>query len=505
MGNAAAPERQEHAQQPVAHVGPFALPIPRADIAIRLTLLGIAIAVQNLLEAPRGILLGVFGERGTGIVLVLALAVSLALIARALLPEPPRWRWLSSRRTQVVVLALTLLAALFGLKSLGSIAVAGFNTPYYPNDGTTLDHFAAQELLRGHNPYVTTDIVTAIHEFQQDPTRTTPLARGAFAGLPAGRYPSHDLIREVFGQQPIGQPDKVVEFETHVSYPALSFLPLVPFVWAGFPSVVVFYAICLLLLVVALVASAPAEARPWIALLALASAPLLDATLAGSLDVQWILLMYIAWRWSGRSIVSTLALGLAIASKQLAWFILPYYAIYIWQRYDLWSALTRLGGAAVVFLAVNAPFIISNSRAWLDGVLAPQLAPMFPSGTGLVRLSLAGVLPLFPQAIYAALELATLVAALVWYWRRGKDSPEMAFMLAVLPLFFAWRSLTTYFYYVGLPALTLVLARRYGDDPSATAQAQGYWQPLWRTLVERWRRLTSERTGAAAGKRGSAS
>jgi hypothetical protein len=499
MGNAMAPERQEVAQPRVARVGPISVPLPRPDVAQRLTLLGLAIALQNLLEAPRELLTGVFGQQATAVIVVATLAASLYLVYRAILPAAPTWRWLASQRAQVIVLALTLVAALFGLKTLGSIALSGANAPYYPNDGTTLDHFAAQELLKGHNPYVTTDIVAAIHEFQQDPVRTTPLVRGVFATLPPGQYPSHTLIRDVFARQPVGQPDKIVEFETHVSYPALSFLPLIPFVWAGFPSVVPYYGLCLLLLIVALVVAAPPEARPWIALLALADAPLLDATVAGSLDVQWILLMFVAWRWSGRPILSTLALGLAIASKQLAWFFVPYYAIYLWQRLGPRSTLARLGGAAVVFLAINAPFILNAPRAWLDGVLAPQVEPMFPSGTGLTRLSLGGIFPLLPQGVYAALEIGALLASLVWYWRKGKESPEMAFVLAVAPLFFAWRSLTTYFYYIALPAVTLFLARRYAGAPSA---APIYRQLFWRGIVERWRRFAPEGKGSVAARPG---
>jgi hypothetical protein len=500
MGNATAAERQDLAQRRALQLGPVILPIPRADITLRLTLLGLATALLNLIEAPRSILRDVFGEGLTGLILVIALGLSLYLVSRAILPEAPNWRWLASRRVQVVVLILTLVAALFGLKALTSIATAGFNAPYYPNDGTTLDHYAAQELLKGHNPYVTTDIVSAIHEFQQEPVRTKPLMRGAFATLPAGQYPSQDLVREVFAQQPVGRPEKVVEFETHVSYPSLSFLPLVPFVWAGFPSVVPFYGLCLVALIVLLVVSSPPEARPWVALLALASTPLLDATIAGSLDVQWMLLMFVAWRWSGRSILSTVALGLAIASKQLAWFFLPYYAIYIFRQYDLRAVFTRLGGAAAIFLAVNLPFLLSAPHAWLEGVLAPQVEPMFPSGTGLIRLSLAGLLPLAPQTLYTALEAIALVASLVWYWRRGKENPEMAFVLAVLPLFFAWRSLTTYFYYIGLPAVTLFLARRYAERKDVATSGQ----PVWRAFVERWRRILPEGAGAIATKEGSA-
>jgi hypothetical protein len=500
MGNATAAERQDLAQRRALQLGPVAIPIPRADITLRLTLLGLATALLNLIEAPRELLRGVFGERITGLILLVALSLSLYLIPRAILPEAPKWRWLASRRVQLAVLVLTLVAALFGLKALASIAVAGFTTPYYPNDGTTLDHYAAQELLKRHNPYVTTDIVAAINEFQQDPVRTTALMRGDFATLPPGQYPSQGLMREVFARQPVGQPEKIVEFETHVSYPSLSFLPLVPLVWAGLPSVVPFYGLCLVALIVLLVASSPPEARPWVALLALASTPLLDATIAGSLDVQWMLLMFVAWRWSGRSILSTVALGLAIASKQLAWFFLPYYAIYIFRQYDLRAVLARLGGAAAIFLAANLPFLLNAPRAWLEGVLAPQMEPMFPSGTGLIRLSLAGLVPLAPQTLYTTLEALTVVASLVWYWRRGKENPEMAFVLAVLPLFFAWRSLTTYFYYIGLPAVVMFLARRYGEQKGIAATGQ----PAWRAFVGRWRRGTPEGAAAIAAKGGSA-
>jgi hypothetical protein len=39
-------------------------------------------------------------------------------VSRAILPEAPKWRWVASRRVQVVVLVLTLVAALFGLVNI---------------------------------------------------------------------------------------------------------------------------------------------------------------------------------------------------------------------------------------------------------------------------------------------------------------------------------------------------------------------------------------------------
>jgi hypothetical protein len=57
--------------------------------------------------------------------------------------------------------------------------------------------------------------------------------------------------------------------------------------------------------------------------------------------------------------------------------------------------------------------------------------------------------------------MLAMAALVIWYWRYGADLPEeIGLVLAVLPLFLAWRSLTTYFYFVGLPAVVLLIARQ---------------------------------------------
>ena len=51
------------------------------------------------------------------------------------------------------------------------------------------------------------------------------LTTSAFAQLPPGVAPTRAQLTSVFDAQPVGSPDRVVEFETRLSYPALSFLP----------------------------------------------------------------------------------------------------------------------------------------------------------------------------------------------------------------------------------------------------------------------------------------
>ncbi|MGO8948578.1 MAG: hypothetical protein ACLQUY_13145 [Ktedonobacterales bacterium] len=442
------------------------LTLPQGDTAARLTLLGLVIALQNLLELPRPAFRTAPVEQLLGIGVFIALGGSLVLLVVALQAKVPTWRWLHLRWVQALVLLIVLAACPTGLLQVGKMATSPFAPPFYPNDGTTLDHYAAQQLLEGHNPYVTTDIVSAIRLYHQDPEHTTPLGEGAFAALFPLNYPDGQLLRKVFAAEPSGHPNQVVEFESHLSYPALAFLPLVPLVWSGLPTVTPFFVLCLLALVLLLVLSVPVELRLWVVILALADAPLLDSAVGGVLDLFYILLLIIAWRWWRQPLISVACLGLAIAAKQIAWFFLPFYAILIWRERGWREAVARLCGAGAIFLAINGLFILNNPHAWLAGILAPENPLMFPSGSGLVHLSTAGMIPLLPEGVYSILQGLALAAAVIWYWRYGKDQPEeIGLVLAVLPLFLAWRSLTTYFYFVALPAVILLVSRQYRQNP----------------------------------------
>ncbi len=243
-----------------------------------------------------------------------------------------------------------------------------------------------------------------------------------------------------------------------------------PFVWAGLPNATPLTLLCMLGLAALLITSAPRALWPWVALLFLADVPLLNAALIADPDILYIVPLFAAWRWRERGALSAALLGLALATKQLAWFSAPFLLVLIWRERGWRAAAGRLAGAVALFAAINAPFVINNPRAWLAGVLAPQLDPMFPLGNGLIRLSLSGVAPLAPAAVYTALELLALIGALLWYWRNCLRAPALGYVLAMAPLFFAWRSLTTYFYFTALPALALWLAAWRGHEPTA---AQG--------------------------------
>ena len=438
------------------------------DLPARLLLLGLAVGIQAYQEIPSEWMHALLGLAGASALSFLMMTLSLVCICLAISPRLPLW--LDGRVGQMigrVALFGCLLLAVLGLRQVGLMAVESFQAPVYFNDGTLLDHNAALLLLHGQNPYTNSDIVAAIRNFHQPAEYTTPLQQGKL--LNQQEYPTKEQLRALMALEPVGHPDQVLEFESHVSYPALSFLALVPLVWAGMPTVLPFYLLCLALLAVIGLRFVRRDLRWWVALLFLADLPVLNSTLAGDLDVFYILLVFLAWLTWRRWWLSAALMGLALASKQLAWFYLPFYLIFIYQRRGVRDTAGRLALAFLFFVAVNLPFILMDSGAWITGVLAPMRDPMYPEGAGLIALSIGELLPFLPRTAYTVLEGLGMVGALIWYFRWGRERPESAMLLAVLPLFLAWRSLPTYFYFCVLP-VALLLAQSKREQTQKTGE-----------------------------------
>jgi len=439
-------------------------------LPLRLLLLGVAVGLQGYQEIPSEWTQAVIGLTGASVLSFLMMSLSLTCICLAVSPRLPRWLGGKVGRSLArVALVGCLILAVLGLRQVGLMAVESFQAPTYFNDGTLLDHNAGYLLLHGQNPYTNSDIVAAIREYHQPAYFTTPLQQGKLAGQQD--YPTKEQLSALLAQEPVGQPNQVLEFESHVSYPALAFLALVPLVWAGLPTMLPFYLLCLALLAVIGLRAVRRELRWWVAVLFLADLPVLNSVLAGDLDMFYILLVFLAWLCWERWWLSAVLMGLALATKQNAWFYLPFYLIFIYQRRGARDALGRLGVAGLLFVAINLPFILMNNSAWTAGVLAPLRDPMFPEGAGLIALSIGKVFPFLPHMAYTILEAVGIVGALIWYFRWGRERPEAAIVLATLPLLLAWRSLPTYFYFCALPT-ALLLARASYQTTQETGETR---------------------------------
>jgi uncharacterized membrane protein len=376
------------------------------------------------------------------------------------------------RRWQRVVLVMTLLLSLVGFIELGRAVVMSFSAPQFSNDGTALDTNAAMLLVQGRNPYTNSNMLDMYKRFELEPDWTTPLRQGQFANRLD--YPSLAEFRSILSTalKAGGEASDAPEFESKVSYPALSFLTLVPFALIGNYNVLPFYLLSYLAIIaIAWKASRPAL-RPWVLLLAMANVPMWTSTVGANLDIFYTLLIILSWLLRDSRWGSATFFGLALASKQIAWFFVPFYMIMLWRNYNLKEAIHRMVIAGAIGLVINLPFIIWHPQAWLAGVLTPVADPMFPMGVGIINLSITRLIPYLPSWLYLALEGSAMLCSLFVYWRICRQRPEAAMLLAIIPLFFAWRSLPSYFYCAAYPLFVILASRNKPDLGQAFASAK---------------------------------
>lgn len=429
---------------------------------------GVVNGMVQLTPSPLGALFTTLAIGAAFVLLFMALTGT--GVGDALSPGPPAYA--GPIRAAFVLVSVLAIVGLAWLRGISSPPIHDA-TPYH-NDAIALNECAAQLVLRGQDPYTRLDLFDCYDARGIGPDRTTPLRRGLFADVRV--YPTEEQLdaawtarqRENVRQ---GTFNSNIEFQWRPSYPALSILLILPWVALGWDTNVL-YVLCLLAAMALVLVRAPAGLRPFVLTGLLAAVSLTAFTVGGSSDLLYALPLVAAWLWRERR-WSALAFGVAVAVKQLAWFFAPFYLIQVVARHGWREAFVRAGLMAALFAVVNAPFILWDAGSWLLGVVGPLAEPMFPRGAGLVFLSTNGILPLLPATAYLALEAIVGLIALAVAWRTRHTSPELGVVLAMLPLFFAWRSLFSYFFLLPLFAVAAISRMPTGDLAAETARRTG--------------------------------
>lgn len=454
------------------------------DLA-RIGLIALALALGTaVLQSP-----GHFRPAGDWFFAVLVAGgtfLSLALTFAASLPR------------RMVPLRLRRALGIIALASLGVLSVIGacratsgigamLQSAPPSNDGAVMDLYAARQVLRGHNPYIKTNLVLALADLNAPATTTTPLMRGQFSG--ARTYPSAAAVQTVFNSIFHFRPHTIPpEFESKYNYPAGSFLFILPLVWAGVTDMRFLYALTLVVMGIYLARRLPRALRPLAPLLILANVPLIVLTAGGQPDPVYGLFLMVGYAEWATPWMSPLFMGIAVGTKQLAWFFAPFYLLLIWKELGTREAIRRFGIMSVVFAVMNAPFFIQSPQSYISSLAGPMRDPMFPLGVGIIALVVSHVLPVLPKIAFTLMEGASWIGGMAAARYHRVLLGGGAAVLASLPLFFAWRSLVNYFYLVPLLALAITLAepaqrraihRRRAQSGDSTGGAHGRpWSPL---------------------------
>ena len=372
---------------------------------VRRVLYALCAIAGSALVADRHLMVGSRGVAPDDAALVLLVVLAPVV---ALLPIRTRVRDAAVAGLALLVLSLAGLAFVLG-------------TPYHA-DTVAAAHHATELLLAGRPPYEAFDLQDALARFG--------LARELGTHLVDGSE-----LRSL-------------------SYPSGAFLLLVPFVAIGLTDVRWVYLAVVLGLALLLVARSGLS--PTVVAAALVGNLVISRqhVLAGT-DPTWALLAAVAWLAPRRRWLSAIALGLAVASRQPAWLIAPFYLLDVRRREGGRETARRAAIAAAVALGLQLPFLVASPGAYLAGVLGPAIEPLAASGVGIVWLGEGGLLPWLPRAAYGALAAGAFGALLVLLWIRWPRWRRGVRVFGLLPLFLAWRSLASYFSFVPLFALPL--------------------------------------------------
>ena len=342
------------------------------------------------------------------------------------------------------------------------------------SDATALSHQATENFLEGENPYEEADIIAALTEHNIPTVKLTPVRAGQFANeFP---YPTLEKMEAVW-QDVVKTPDvPPVEFETHYSYPAGSFILAAPFFALGVDDYRVVIAVIPLLALGYVIWRV--KSNRWRLLLAavlLASLEIWNLMTAGETSILAFPFLLLAWLFAKRKWwLSAIFMGVAIAVKQTAWFFIPFYLILLFREYGFKRTAYISAIAGGVFLAFNLPYMVQDFYLWLGSLFAPLTGDLFPSGIGIVTLVMAGVVDTQSSMPFLVMELAVMLSGAIWYYRNCRRYPNTGLILAVLPLFFAWRSGWSYFFFIDIIILATIILNEYRLDKAASGRQSRY-------------------------------
>ena len=313
--------------------------------------------------------------------------------------------------------------------------------PQVATDELAITAYAAREVLRLTNPYLPGATSGALDAYGLSAYYWTPLATGGHV--------------------------------TWLSYPALSFLWLVPAAALGIQARAVLVAATLALLAAIYIRHRGYGRLSLLPLLiALVDANVIYYPVGSVPDVLWALPLGISLALLRRRPRASAALyGTSLAAKQIPAAILPYLLYSVYRERGARGALEYAGIAAAAFAAPNAPFIAADPRAWLSAVLAPLRDDLVGIGQGPGMLSFLGYYAL-PRSYFAAMEALAAVALLVFY---AAEYPRYRLSFVAFPIlifFFNYRFLFNYALYWPILAL-MVLPDAVGGGGAAGGEGRG--------------------------------
>ncbi|HAS28161.1 MAG TPA: hypothetical protein DCR59_03140 [Dehalococcoidia bacterium] len=411
----------------------------------------------------------------TGIMLWILWFAFLFIIA---IPQTDRWLQKNSEKLKktaqkiiIIVLVIGVLEfvglSMVGLDALGlkeknnnfSTVLTSLEESFNYNDATALCHQAAENLLAGKKPYAEADIINAMHEYNVPEHKLTPLRLGMFADV--FPYPTDEQMEQL-QLKIMENPDEVpIELESCLCYPAGSFLIPALFLLMGISDLRIIHIVLMLPAILYVIWISPAGYRLLLIIIMTISLELWNSLASGETGFLIFPFLLLGWvLFKKQPIASAIFIGLAATIKQVAWFFIPFYLILIYKTQGIKKAMQSALIILLIFTASNLPFIINDPQLWYDSITSP-MTDKFPLGVGIITLVTSGLINLQSSLVFTFIEGLVLIGSIIWYYRNCHSYPQAGPLLAVLPLFFAWRSIWPYFFYFDIIIIASIIINEY--------------------------------------------
>jgi uncharacterized membrane protein len=363
----------------------------------------------------------IVAQPAVGVVAMVAF-VLFSILAVATLMVPARRLFLTE--TLTLVLACGVL--------IGWAVAVLYGNPQYGTDEAAFVQGAAQLALSGHNPY-TANLLPFLQFFRVPEQYATYLLNGGIS--------------------------------SSLAYPAGSFLIVEPFILLthGTQAVIITSLACLLASMILAFVLLPPTWR-MLGMLTVGASTILFAFSLSGLSVVACLpfLVVVAAQWerpalerrlSSRVVIQAVMLGIACAISQLAWFVALFLLVGLiktalknaTRKEALRRVAVYVAIAVVVFVLLNAPWIVADPSAWLRGILLPITQKAIPYGQGFIDLAVYFHIGGGSLAAFSLLGDIAVVVLLAGYWIWFDSLPSALWILPGIALWFPTRSLAEYF------------------------------------------------------------
>jgi len=342
------------------------------------------------------------------------------------------WDFDKTKKYRILIFLSLVFSLIFSVYVLVEIAMK-----FYGTDALAFSHYSAGLVLEGKNPYEYS-MLPALQEYLVPSQYTTPMIDGLAVD--------------------------------QMSYPALSFLILVPFHWMGLTDMRWVILLFHVGTISVLYFKSLPVLRPLILLPLFIMPNFLGYTGGAVTDFLWVVPLVLMVTYMRRTCLSGVLFGLACSVKQTPWLLAPFLLVWLWksdESLDLKHRLIKLGEfsaiSVAIFLAFNLPFIIDNPSAWYSGVSAPIFGDMISFGSGLSILTQIDMVSL-PKSFYTVSAVLVLLTLLVNYYLHFDKIKYALWLFPAIILWFSYRSLQSYFVY-WIPLLAMSFSMWYASLP----------------------------------------